>query len=52
MQTMNQALAGLIQKRIISFDEGLMRSSDQDELRQILSTGPTPSGAQRRSAQT
>jgi len=38
MQTMNQALASLVQKRIISFDEGLMRSSDQDELRQILST--------------
>src|SRR6185295_7308725 len=37
MQTMNQALASLISKRLITFEEGLMRSSDQDELRQILS---------------
>ena len=39
MQTMNQALASLMQRRIISFDEGLLRSHDQDELRQILSGG-------------
>ncbi|MCB9654554.1 MAG: type IV pilus twitching motility protein PilT [Deltaproteobacteria bacterium] len=45
MQTMNQALAGLIQKRTISFEEGLLRSSDQDELRQILAGSPSrPSG--------
>ncbi|MBK8012456.1 MAG: type IV pilus twitching motility protein PilT [Deltaproteobacteria bacterium] len=46
MQTMNQALAGLIQKRTISFEEGLLRSSDQDELRQILAGSPSrPSGS-------
>src|SRR5688572_12985550 len=40
MQTLNQSLAMLIQKRIISFDEGMMRSSDPDELRQLMSSGP------------
>ncbi|MGF1511547.1 MAG: type IV pilus twitching motility protein PilT [Myxococcota bacterium] len=39
MQTMNQSLVGLIQRRVISFEEGLLRSSDQDELRQMLSSG-------------
>jgi twitching motility protein PilT len=42
MQTLNQALASLIQKRLITFEEGLMRSSDQDELRQLMSGGPAP----------
>ncbi|MEL7367876.1 MAG: type IV pilus twitching motility protein PilT [Myxococcota bacterium] len=37
MQTMNQSLADLIQRRMITFDDGLLRSSDQDELRQLLS---------------
>jgi twitching motility protein PilT len=37
MQTLNQCLAMLVQKRLISFEMGLLRSSDQDELRQILS---------------
>jgi len=41
MQTMNQCLAGLIQRKLISFEDGLLRSSDQDELRQLLS-GQTP----------
>jgi twitching motility protein PilT len=46
MQTMNQSLASLIQRRVISFDEGLLRSADQDELRQLLSgAGPQGRGA-------
>ena len=42
MQTMNQSLADLIQRRLITFEDGLLRSADQDELRQIAvrSTGP------------
>src|SRR5207249_3572843 len=51
MQTMNQALAQLIQKRTISFEEGLMRSSDQDELRQLLSSGTAQGGGQRQPQQ-
>jgi twitching motility protein PilT len=40
MQTMNQALAQLVQRRLISFDDALLRSSDQDELRQLMSGVP------------
>ncbi|MCP3985182.1 MAG: PilT/PilU family type 4a pilus ATPase [bacterium] len=39
MQTMNQSLAALHEKRMISLDDALGRSSDTDELRQIMSTG-------------
>ena len=39
MQTMNQSLASLYQRRMISMDDALARSSDPDELRQILSKG-------------
>ncbi len=39
MQTFNQALANLMQRRIISQDEGFHRSSDADELRNILASG-------------
>ncbi len=41
MQTMNQSLANLFMKRQISMDDALARSSDTDELRQIISGGPT-----------
>ncbi len=37
MQTFNQSLAALVQKRLITMDEAMGRSSDQDELRNILS---------------
>lgn len=43
MQTMNQALANLYLKRQISMDDALARSSDVDELRQIISGGPVTS---------
>lgn len=47
MQTMNQALAQLIQRRQISTDDGLLRSSDPDELRNML-TGEKPGSTQMR----
>ncbi len=36
MQTMNQALASLIQRNVVTMDEGIATSSDQDELKQML----------------
>ncbi len=37
MQTMNQSLASLYLRKLISFEDALGRSSDPDELRQIIS---------------
>jgi len=45
MQTMNQALLLLYQRRIISFDEAMARSGDPDELRQMMAG--LPKGPQR-----
>lgn len=39
MQTFNQGLANLVQKRLISLEEAVSRSSDPDELRNILGGG-------------
>jgi twitching motility protein PilT len=39
MQTMNQALAGLYLKRLISMDDATARSSDPDELRNLINQG-------------
>jgi twitching motility protein PilT len=36
MQTFNQSLAGLVSRRLISVAEGFTRSSDPDELRNLL----------------
>jgi twitching motility protein PilT len=36
MQTMNQSLQLLYQRRVISFDEAMARSGDPDELRQMI----------------
>ena len=47
MQTFNQALAALLARRVISQDEAFGRSSDPEELRNILATGGAPGGAQR-----
>lgn len=44
MQTMNQSLFSLLQKRRISLDVGMARSSDPDELKQMLASGQRPSG--------
>ena len=46
MQTMNQSLLLLCQRRLISLDEAIGRSSDPDELRQMMSNagGMRPGG--------
>jgi twitching motility protein PilT len=41
MQTMNQALANLYFKRLVSMNDAMSRSSDTDELRQIIAKGPS-----------
>ena len=46
MQTMNQSLAALFQRGQISMDDALGRSSDPEELRQVLGQG-RPAGARR-----
>lgn len=46
MQTMNQALATLYQKRLITLDDAVGSSTDPDELRQVLSGAPQ-AGVQR-----
>ena len=47
MQTMNQSLYSLFQKRLISLEEALGRYSDPDELKQMISNPSV--GMQRRS---
>ncbi len=47
MQTMNQSLAGLYHKRLISMDDALARSSDADELRNLINQGPVTAGNRR-----
>jgi twitching motility protein PilT len=44
MQTMNQALANLYFRRLVTLDEAMSRSSDTDELRQLVSQGPQRPG--------
>jgi twitching motility protein PilT len=39
MQTMNQSLASLYQRRLITLDEAVGRSSDPEELRQLIADG-------------
>ena len=39
MQTFNQSLASLIQRGMITLEEGLGRSSDAEELRNMLASG-------------
>ncbi|MBI4746333.1 MAG: type IV pilus twitching motility protein PilT [Deltaproteobacteria bacterium] len=46
MQTMNQSLASLYQKRFITLDDAMGNTTDQDELRQILGGAPQ-AGVQR-----
>ncbi len=45
MQTMNQSLLLLYQRKVISFDEAMARSGDSDELRQMMAG--LPKGPQR-----
>ena len=39
MQTFNQSLAGLVSRRLITVDEAMGRSSDPEELRNMLTSG-------------
>jgi twitching motility protein PilT len=39
MQTFNQSLAALVQRRLITVDEALGRSSDAEELKNMLTSG-------------
>jgi twitching motility protein PilT len=39
MQTLNQSLYGLISKRVVTMEDGIARSSDGDELRQMIANG-------------
>ncbi len=39
MQTMNQSLASLFQRRLISMDDAMARSNDMEELRQLIGGG-------------
>jgi twitching motility protein PilT len=50
MQTFNQSLAVLIQRGQVALEEGLLRSSDPDELRNLLTTGTRTTVAQQRPA--
>src|SRR5215467_6887844 len=47
MQTFNQSLAQLLTKRMITQDEAFGRSSDPDELRNILTSGQQRTGVTR-----
>lgn len=42
MQTMNQSLLSLYQRRLIALDDAIGRSPDPDELRQMMSSGSAP----------
>jgi twitching motility protein PilT len=48
MQTMNQSLATLYQRRMITMEDAMARSSDPEELRNIIGKGGTPTGPARR----
>jgi twitching motility protein PilT len=50
MQTMNQSLLTLYTKRHISLDDAIGRSSDPDELKQMIGSPGMGSGAPRRPA--
>jgi twitching motility protein PilT len=42
MQTFNQSLCLLVQKGLITLEEGVSRSSDPEELRNMLASGVRP----------
>lgn len=42
MQTMNQSLLNLYQRRVISFDDAMSRSADPDELKQMMGGAGKP----------
>ena len=40
MQTFNQSLAALVQRGVVTLEEAVARSSDPDELRNMMTSGP------------
>jgi len=50
MQTMNQSLASLFQRRLISLDDAMVRSSDPEELKTLLGQGASALPAARKAA--
>jgi twitching motility protein PilT len=40
MQTMNQSLAALVQRRLVSMEDAINRSPDVDELKTLITQGP------------
>jgi twitching motility protein PilT len=50
MQTMNQSLANLCQRRLVSLDDALGRSSDPEELRTLIGKGSPAAAGMRRPA--
>ena len=49
MQTMNQSLATAYQRRLIALEDAMGRSSDPDELRQMIGKGPVAQTGRRAS---
>jgi len=47
MQTMNQSLAQLYQRRMITMEDAMARCSDADELRNLIAQGPAATAAKR-----
>ncbi len=47
MQTMNQSLASLYQRRLVTLEDSLARSSDHDELRNLIGQGGAMGSARR-----
>jgi twitching motility protein PilT len=50
MQTMNQSLAALVQRRLVSMDDAVGRSADVDELKTLIAQGGQPVPGQTRAA--
>jgi twitching motility protein PilT len=45
MQTMNQSLAELVQKRLVNIEDALAKSPDQEEMRALIAQGPARKAA-------
>ncbi len=52
MQTMNQALLSLVERRLISLDDATERSHNLDEFRQMLSNSNIAMGKKERPVRT
>ncbi|MBC7793355.1 MAG: type IV pili twitching motility protein PilT, partial [Clostridia bacterium] len=45
MQTMNQSLADLVQRKLVALDDAVSKSPDVDELRALIAQGPVRKSA-------